>query len=430
MLRFLDPNRAFVATSVYNDEVINNRRPLASHAASLPRTRHVARVFGVALVFLVVFCISLASLVLADVSSWTKKIDISALLGKNHVESTAPADTFANRDLNVLVIGSDYRSKKEYDETGQLVTGMRSDTTLVAHISADRHRIEVMSIPRDLMVDRPECTRQNGDIEPASTKKVQFNSVFALLSEDKYIGPATACTLKTVENLTGVFIDEFVVVDFDGFQNMVAALGGVHMCFDEPLRDRAAGLDLPAGCQTLDPVQALAFARARKSLGDGSDISRIGRQQQLIGAMMKDAKSRNLLTDLPALYAFLRAGMQSLTTSPTFGNATSIGGLALSLAKIKPANIRFYTLPFTDYIPDRARVAVAEDAEDLFSALRLDESIPQKFSYQDLDGNKVDPSLSASPSPDQNAADATSSGSNPDNGDTGVGGASGAGAGH
>lgn len=342
--------------------------------------------------FLVVFGLSFATMVVADVSSWTKKVDISSMLGAEHREEKPkdPQDSFANRDLNVLVIGTDYRARKEYDERGQLVVGMRSDTTLLAHISADRQRIEVMSIPRDLMVDRPECSYQDGRTEHASRRKVQFNSVFGLLSEDKNIAPATACTIKTVEKLTGVYIDQFVVVDFDGFQNMVTALGGVPMCFEKPLKDRLAGLDVPAGCHTLDPIQALAFARARKGIGDGSDIGRIGRQQQLVGAMMKEVKSRNLLTDLPSLYAFLKAGMKSLTTSEEFGSATNMGGLAVSLAKIKPENIRFYMLPFGEYAPDPARVAVADNADEMFKALRADTPVPPIFPYQNLDGKQVE----------------------------------------
>lgn len=388
-----------------------NRHPLASHAQVLPRRSRAWRILGSIVVFMVVFGLSFTAFVMADVSSWTKKVNIDSMLGPRHKEETAPQDSFANRDLNVLVIGTDYRSKKEYDERGELVVGMRSDTTLLAHISADRQRIEVMSIPRDLMVDRPECTYQDGRVEPASRRKVQFNSVFGLLSQDKYVAPATACTVKTVEKLTGVFIDEFVVVDFDGFQNMVSALGGVPMCFEKPLKDRWAGLDVPAGCHKLDSVQALAYARARKGLGDGSDIGRMGRQQQLIGAMMREAKSRNLLTDLPSLYAFLKAGMKSLTTSEHFGSATNMGGLALSLAKIKAENIRFYTLPFGEYPLDRARVAVADNADQMFDALRLDKPIPRIFPHQDLDGNKVEPGPEGALDPD-----ATGSTAGTDNG--------------
>ncbi|WP_297722679.1 LCP family protein [uncultured Mobiluncus sp.] len=353
----------------------------------------------------------------ADISSWTNKVNIDSVLGKNRKETAKPGDTFANRDLNILVLGSDYRAQPEYDQHGQLVTGMRSDTTMVAHISADRTRVEVMSIPRDLMVKRPACINSKGRNIPESSGNVQFNSVFAELSDGTDIATGTACTIKTVEQLTGIFIDEFVVVDFDGFQEMVAALGGVHICIDKPMKDSFGNINLPAGCHVLDPQQALGFARARYGVGDGSDISRIGRQQQLIGAMMKEAKSRNLLTDLPSLYAFLRAGMRSLTTSETFGNAKNLGGLAFSLAKVKPENIRFYTLPFGEYAPDRARVAVADNAVDMFDALRLDKRVPPYFPYQDMNGNLHEPSEQA-PASSLSPDSASSGGSVPSQGNS------------
>lgn len=363
--------------------------------------------------FLAIFSLSFAGLVNADISSWTKKVNVNAFLGDDRQEKDLPEDSFANRDLNVLVIGSDYRAQKEYDEMGRRITGMRSDTTLVAHISADRTRVEVMSIPRDLMVKRPACLRADGKTEPASPGFVQFNSVFALLGQDEDVAAATACTLKTVEQLTGIFLDEFVVVNFDGFQDMVAALGGVPICLEEKMKDSKGTIDLPAGCQTLNSQQALGFARARYGVGDSSDISRIGRQQQLIGAMMKEAKSRNMLTDLPTLYAFMKAGMRSLTTSQSFGNAQNLGGLALSLSKVKPDNIRFYTLPFGEYAPDRARVAVADNAVEMFDALRLDKPVPSIFPYQDMNGGLHEPSEQASSlSPDS----ASSGGSVPSQG--------------
>lgn len=391
----------------------SKHHPVASHAAALTRPRRGLRIFSLVVLFLAIFSLSFAGLVNADISSWTKKANVNKFLGQNRHEKKNPQDNFANRDLNVLVIGSDYRAQKEYDEMGRRITGMRSDTTLVAHISADRTRVEVMSIPRDLMVKRPACQRADGKTEPASQGLVQFNSVFALLGQDEDVAAATACTLKTVEQLTGIFLDEFVVVNFDGFQDMVAALGGVPICLEKAMKDSKGTIDLPAGCQTLNSQQALGFARARYGVGDGSDISRIGRQQQLIGAMMKEAKSRNLLTDLPSLYAFLRAGMRSLTTSETFGNAKNLGGLAFSLAKVKPENIRFYTLPFGEYAPDRARVAVADNAVEMFDALRLDKPIPSIFPYQDMNGNLHEPSEQASSlSPDS----ASSGGSVPSQG--------------
>ena len=353
----------------------SKHHPVASHAAALTRPRRGLRIFSLVVLFLAIFSLSFAGLVNADISSWTKKVNVNAFLEDDRQEKDLPEDSFANRDLNVLVIGSDYRAQKEYDEMGRRITGMRSDTTLVAHISADRTRVEVMSIPRDLMVKRPACLRADGKTEPASQGLVQFNSVFALLGQDEDVAAATACTLKTVEQLTGIFLDEFVVVNFDGFQDMVAALGGVPICLEEKMKDSKGTIDLPAGCQTLNSQQALGFARARYGVGDGSDISRIGRQQQLIGAMMKEAKSRNMLTDLPTLYAFMKAGMRSLT--------------------------------------DRARVAVADNAVEMFDALRLDKPVPSIFPYQDMNGGLHEPSEQASSlSPDS----ASSGGSVPSQG--------------
>lgn len=393
----------------------SKHHPIASHAAALTRPRRGLRILSLVVVFLAIFSLSFAGLVNADISSWTKKVNLNAFLDDNRKEKDLPNDSFANRDLNVLVIGSDHRAQKEYDETGRRITGMRSDTTMVAHISADRTRVEVMSIPRDLMVKRPACLRADGKTEPASSGYVQFNSIFALLGQDEDVAAATACTMKTVEQLTGIFLDEFVVVDFDGFENMVAALGGVPICLEEKMKDSKGTIDLPAGCQTLNPQQALGFARARYGVGDGSDISRIGRQQQLIGAMMKEAKSRNMLTDLPSLYAFLKAGMKSLTTSENFGNAKNLGGLALSLSKVKPSNIRFYTLPFGEYAPDRARVAVADNAEEMFDALRLDKRVPSIFPYQDMNGGLHEPS-EQSPTSSNSPDSASSGGSVPSQG--------------
>lgn len=359
---------------------------------ALPRPRRIWRIVGLIATFLVLFSLTFTSLVMADISSWTKKVDINKLLDKN----PRPKDSYANRDLNVLVIGSDHRSKPEKDETGRLVTGMRSDTTLLAHISADRTRVEVISIPRDLMVSRPTCTRENGTTVYGTRSDVQFNSIFALLGGDDDVAAATACTLKTVEEFTGVYIDEFVVVDFDGFEQMVAALGGVTVCIDKPMRDIYGNVNLQPGCHELNPQQALGFARARKGIEDGSDLSRITRQQKLIGAMMKEAQSRNYLTDLPALYSFLRAAMRSMTTSPTFGQASNLGGLALSLGNTNTANIHFYTLPIGAYPADPARVALADEADDMFAALRDDKPIPSSFPYQDLNGNKIEPAAEGS----------------------------------
>lgn len=378
-------------------------KPWASHARNLPRHHRLLRILGLALLTVLLSGATASALVYRDINNASNKISISNFLGDSRPQAAAtkPGDSYAGRPLNVLVIGSDFRKNPERDQNGQLITGMRSDTTMVAHISADRQDVTIVSIPRDLMVKRPSCELPGGKEIAASRGLDQFNSAFSLGGQTNDVGAAVACSLRTVEELSGLYIDEFVVVDFDGFRGMIQALGGVPICLEAAVHDSFNTVNLQPGCQTLNADQALGYARARYGVGDGSDLSRIGRQQALIGAMIKEARSRNYFTDLPSLYSFLRAGLASLTTSPEFGSVSSMGGLALSLSDINPQRIRFYTLPNEYWSQNRARVVPTADADELWQALADDAQIPAKFHYRDLSGTEVTaPPVDPSANPD------------------------------
>ena len=185
--------------------------------------------------------------------------------------------------LNILLIGSDTRETTEdlVAAGGEDVPGARSDTTILLHLSADRSRAVAVSIPRDSWVPVPSCTTADGGASAPVTTK--FNAAF------ETGGPA--CTIQTVESLN-VRIDHFVVIDFAGFTNMVGALGGVDVCVPEETTDSASGLDLPAGRSTIDGDQALAFVRARKGIGDGSDLGRIDRQQAFLASWCKRQRAQ------------------------------------------------------------------------------------------------------------------------------------------
>jgi hypothetical protein len=107
----------------------------------------------------------------------------------------------------------------------------------------------------------------------------------------------------------------------------------------------------------------------RKSLGDGSDISRIGRQQELVAAIAREALGKNLLTDLPALYQFLDAATSTLTTGTDIGKIPVLAGLANSLRGIDAGDIGFVTMPF-DWAGPRVRPAA--EADVLWDALAAD----------------------------------------------------------
>ena len=144
--------------------------------------------------------------------------------------------------INVLVMGSDDRDAPGNNIDNLTGGGKRSDTTILLHLSADRKRAYGVSIPRDSLVDRPDCKDEDLNTIPGASD-VMWNEAFSVG------GPA--CTVHQVETLTGIRIDHFVVVDFAGFRGMVDAIGGVQVCIPEPIVDPAHGINLPAGTRKL-----------------------------------------------------------------------------------------------------------------------------------------------------------------------------------
>ena len=288
-------------------------------------------------------------------------------------EPVDPTDPHAGRALNYLVMGSDVRDGENALIGGE-VEGMRSDTAIIMHISAARDRVELVSIPRDSHVQIPDCLYYDGT--SSRPQEARFNAAFATGAKNDDVGEAAACTIRTVQALTGIAIDGWVVVDFAGFRNMVDALGGVQMCIPETMYSELAGLYVEGSpeFQTLDGRTALAFARARTGtgLGNGSDIMRIQRQQQLIGSIAKDVLGRNILTDSSALYRFLNATTQSLKADPDTGNITNLMGLAFSLQNVPSGNIVFMTVPHVSYPADRNQVIWTDDASKIWAALISD----------------------------------------------------------
>jgi LCP family protein required for cell wall assembly len=300
--------------------------------------------------------------------------NIENLLGTRPqpVEHVDPTDPNAGQALNILLMGSDTRDGENAALGGEN-DGMRSDTTILAHISADRTRMELVSIPRDSRVDIPSCNYNDGS--SSRPESARFNKAFAIGADhNDDIGEAAACTVHTVEELTGVFINEWAVVDFAGFRNMIDALGGVQMCIPEELYSEKAQLHLLPGSQTLDGTQALGLARARTglNLGDGSDLMRLGRQQQLLGAIAQGAMSKNMLTDAPALYRFLTAASQSLTTSEELGSIPDLVGLAFSLKDMPSGNLVFMTIPNAANPDDRNEVVWTSEADQVWSNIKND----------------------------------------------------------
>jgi len=298
----------------------------------------------------------------------------AALAVVGRPEVVAPVDPNAGTPLNIVLMGSDDRSGENADLGGQ-AEGMRSDTTMVMHISADRSRVEVVSIPRDSIVDVPRCPTSDGELAPAM-RDTRFNAAFAQgVIHGKNVESGALCTMATLESLTDVRMAGFVVVDFAGFRDMVDTLGGVDLCIPaEVYSAKADHLHLDAGWQTLNGTLALQYARARtgEGLGDGSDTDRIGRQQEMMASIARSVLGKNLLTDSPALLQFLNAVTRSLTMSSNFSSLTGLPGLAYSLRDVRPDTITFMTVPWEPNPADPNTVLWTRDAEVVWDNMKHD----------------------------------------------------------
>jgi len=213
---------------------------------------------------------------------------------------------------------------------------------MIIHIPADRKWAEVMSIPRDSWVNIPSCVM--GDGQKSAPTQFKINEAFAIGNLDgNHTALGVACTVRTVEQDTGIYLDHFVVVNFEGFKDMVTALGGVEECNPAPINDPLSHLHLSAGYHMLTPTQALGYVRARYSLGDGTDLERIGRQQAFMSSLISRVKSE-LLNPL-AIYRFLDAATRSVTIDTQLGGITGLYDLGQSLRDLPPDKIAFFTLP-------------------------------------------------------------------------------------
>ncbi len=202
-----------------------------------------------------------------------------------------------------------------------------SDTTILLHVSADRKLAYGVSLPRDAMVERPSCERKDGNgTDPGGLS--MFNAAYAVG------GPA--CTIKTVEKLTDIRINHFVVIDFNGFRKMVDALGGVEVCVPKEVNDTTGHIYLPAGTYDVKGQRALDYVRVRHSISENGDIGRMKRQQTFLASMANKAVSAGTLVNPVRLYSFLDAATKSLTTDPGLASIKKLGGLAKSLHGHRP----------------------------------------------------------------------------------------------
>ncbi|WP_330338289.1 LCP family protein [Streptomyces sp. NBC_00557] len=297
-----------------------------------------------------------------------RSVDINTALGddrpaKAMVTPSAAASPLPTGSLNILVLGSDSRSGKANRELGGGdSSGARSDTAMVVHLDAGRTKATVVSIPRDTLVTRPSCPLASGG-STAVAYGAMFNSAYAVG------GPV--CAVKTVESITHLRMDHYLEIDFSGFANLVDALGGVDVTTPQDIDDDQSHLHLKAGPHHLDGKQALALARTRHGIGDGSDLGRIGLQQMLVKDLLEQMSSTRLLTDPARLYRVADAVTSGLTTDTGLDSLSELMRLGQSLEGLRADRVRTVMMPVVTAPSDHNRVIAEEPAaRELWASLR------------------------------------------------------------
>ncbi|GGJ19772.1 LCP family protein [Streptomyces brasiliensis] len=301
-----------------------------------------------------------------------KSVDINNALGDDRpakavvtpsASASATEAPLPTEALNILVLGSDSRSGKENKALGGGDSGgARSDTAMVVHIDPGRTTATVVSIPRDTLVTRPSCPLPSGG-ETAVAYNAMFNSAYSVG------GPV--CAVKTVEKMTNVRMDHYIEIDFSGFAKLVDALGGVDVTTGQDIDDDLSHLHLKKGAHHLDGTQALALARTRHGIGDGSDLGRIGLQQKLVKALLEQMARISLLTDPAKLYRVADAATAGLTTDTGLDSLNELMRLGQSLKGLSADNARTVMMPVLPAPSDHNRVVAREPgASTLWESLR------------------------------------------------------------
>lgn len=226
---------------------------------------------------------------------------------------------------------------------GTDLSGRRADVIINVLVPADGGEPIMASIPRDLFIENP-CTET-------------YTRINATLNGCGDHASGTTLLSLAVKRFTGIDVDAFAVVDFDGFEEIVDAVGGVEICFEYPTMDRDAELDVDAGCQTLDGETALAWARSRKTLeyrdggwrGTGADdFTRQSNQQELLFALADQVASLGSITRFSQI---ADATSAAVSLSEGFSMSDAVR-LAWQYRNIDPKTVARVTLDTEPFVTD------------------------------------------------------------------------------
>jgi LCP family protein required for cell wall assembly len=349
------------------------------------------RVVGGALAVVLVSSVSLAGIVTFDVAS---SVQPGVQLA-NETEGPPPPPRInaIPGGVNLLLVGSDSREGQDPAFGGEDATGNLNDVTILLHISQDHSNASVISFPRDTFVPIPECPDpEGGTFSSMSRQKINTTLSYGGL----------ACTVLTVEKLTGLDIPYAAEVQFSGVIATSTAVGGVPVCVAEPIEDEYTGTFLSAGEHTLSGVDALQFLRSRHGVGDGSDLTRINNQQVFLSSLVRTVKSADTLSDPLKVYSLAKAVTANMRLSTSLNNVETLASIAVALKDIDLNKVVFAQVPTGS--TEGGVAPIQPDFDEMFEAIAADQ--PIQLGGTTGKGATIDPNapVDAAPPADPNAA--------------------------
>ncbi|MFI7104030.1 LCP family protein [Streptomyces sp. NPDC050161] len=281
-------------------------------------------------------------------------------------------DAVTDGPVNILILGTDARSGKGNQGYGDSGSVGHADTTILMHVSKDRTNATALSIPRDMVTDIPNCPTKQKD---GSTKDIPGQQGVLFNTSLGQEGRDPGCTWRTVEKLTGVKINHFMMADFNAVKELSEAVDGVEVCAGKDINDPKSHLKLSAGRHIVKGEQALAFVRTRHTVGFGSDLSRIQLQQQFLSSMIRKMKS-DAFSSPAKLYDISQAATKALTVDTGIGSAKKLVDLAGDLKKVDIDKITFATVPVLDNPANKNNVILDKaKADPLFRMVQADHTL-------------------------------------------------------
>ncbi|WP_426978044.1 LCP family protein [Pseudarthrobacter sp. O4] len=301
----------------------------------------------------------------------------------------------SNDRMQILILGSDTRDGKnaQYGTADDSTGYGHSDVMMLMDISADNKRVNVVSFPRDLLVDIPKCTDQKTKTVYPAQKNVMIN---AAMSE-----AGIGCAVDTVNKITGLEIDHFMMADFNAVKELSNAVGGVDVCISDPVYDPDSKLRLPKGTSKVQGEQALAFVRTRHAFGDGGDLGRVQAQQSFLSSLTRKIKADGTLTNPSRMLGIADAITKNLTIDDGLASIPTLLTVGNRLKDIDVGKVAFVAVPTVPAAADPNRLQLAEPgASQLFAAMRKNVDLTDPTATP---GGSADPSASPAPAPAETA---------------------------